>query len=495
MRNFALACCLLRVGSEESPVIVIDIHEFYVTLQPDIPLEMAKNIPQHKLPFGSELSPDVIHLPALLAICAANEGDKHSIEAAILEKFFSNKGGGSESNRNKIAMNCRLSLQNYLLLDSNFRLTDIGRKLYEQRDNEDLYKTFAKHILLNLNGLLFVQSIQEMQAEGVDVNLTSLRRGLAERNLHYPIGGKHPSIMRLWLKKAGVVIGNRWTISKTAIDEILGNNPIEPLSSLNAIQKGFLKALINSGVTEFQSASDIVKLATATYGLQFPEKSLPKLVLNKLVEEGFIEAVKTTEGRGAKPYNVRLRPEVNTSLICPILKQIEGALEPKLRELLIKPLSEIVEEIKSPDTYISGLALEALAFKLMRIIDLDYIGTRLRGNQTGGAEVDLLFESSRLVYSRWQIQCKNTAHVSLDPVAKEVGLTHFLKSNVIVVVTTGVFSADAVRYSNQIMRDSNLSIILLDKTAIELIIENPTNIVDLLNAEAQKAMQIKQIVL
>lgn len=78
---------------EESPVIVIDIHEFYVTLQPDIPLEMAKNIPQHKLPFGSELSPDVIHLPALLEICAANEGDKHSIECCYFRKVFFKQRG------------------------------------------------------------------------------------------------------------------------------------------------------------------------------------------------------------------------------------------------------------------------------------------------------------------------------------------------------------------------------------------------------------------
>jgi len=70
--------------------------------------------------------------------------------------------------------------------------------------------------------------------------------------------------------------------------------------------------------------------------------------------------------------------------------------------------------------HIRGLALEALAFKLMRIIDLDYVATRLRGNATGGAEVDLLFESSRLVFSRWQVQCKNTSRVTLDDVAKEV---------------------------------------------------------------------------
>jgi len=53
--------------------------------------------------------------------------------------------------------------------------------------------------------------------------------------------------------------------------------------------------------------------------------------------------------------------------------------------------------------------------------------------------VDLIFESARLVFSRWQIQCKNYkksgAAVRVDDVAKEVGLTHTLKSNAIIVVT------------------------------------------------------------
>src|SRR5439155_6996871 len=110
-----------------------------------------------------------------------------------------------------------------------------------------------------------------------------------------------------------------------------------------------------------------------------------------------------------------------------------------------------------------GLALEALAFKLMRLIDLAYVATRLRGTATGGAEVDLIFEASRLVFSRWQVQCKNTSRVSLDDVAKEVGLTHFLKSNVIVIVSTGQIGPEARRYANKVMTDSNLCIVMVDK--------------------------------
>lgn len=449
------------------------------------------------LPFGSELSPAVIDLPFLLEVCKNYGGDKTAIEKNILEKYFNTSGGGVEDNKKKMAKNCRLSLQNYKLLDKEFHLTPIGEKLYQIRNYEAaMIKEFAKHILLNLNGLLFTQILKEIFAAGQTVNLATLRAALLERNLSYPPGGKHPSIMRLWLSKAGIFSGKQWMPDTDKINEILNtDNKMDSLSVLDDLQKAFLKALINIGASEPISASDVVKLASATYGVSFPEKSLPKQVLNKLEEEGFIIATKTTSGRGAKPFDVQVHPDIDPSVIIPALKQLEQTIDPKLHQLLLKPLSEIITEIKSSNTYISGLALEALAFKLMRLIDLDYMATRLRGEQTGGAEVDLVFESTRLAYSRWQIQCKNTSKVHLDPVAKEVGLTHFLKSNVIVVVTTGTFSAEAIRYSNTIMKDSNLSIILMDKNDIDKVIENPVNIVDILNRKAKQAMEIKKILI
>lgn len=103
------------------------------------------------------------------------------------------------------------------------------------------------------------------------------------------------------------------------------------------------------------------------------------------------------------------------------------------------------------------------------------------------------FHSSRLVYSRWQIQCKNTARVALDDVAKEVGLTHFLKSNVIVIVSTGDIGGDARRYANKVMQDSNLCIVMVDRPDLEAIKTNPASIVDAFKREAHNAMTLKQL--
>ncbi len=176
-----------------------------------------------------------------------------------------------------------------------------------------------------------------------------------------------------------------------------------------------------------------------------------------------------------------------------MIEQIEKQTRTDLRPMLRKSLKAIRKEIDSGNRHIRGLALEALAFKIMRLVDLTYVATRLRGDVTGGAEVDLVFESARLVFSRWQVQCKNTARVSLDDVAKEVGLTHFLKSNAIVMISTGRIGNEARRYANRIMADSNLCIIMVDGDDLALVESRPAAIVDVFAREARHAMDLKEL--
>lgn len=453
------------------------------------------------LPFGSEFSPSQIVLPELLEIIEASGGNWHELEAAILDRYFLGHADGREGqeasyNRGKLANNCKLGLIAYGIIERSGSFTDFGCHLYEIREDEAaLYRDLARHILLNLNGMVMVQCIQDMTSAGEEVNLTTLREGLASRGTHYPSGGKHPSMMRLWLAKAGVFVGSRWQIDTIRLQEVLGGHPddFEILARFTAEQRAFLRTLANTGVTTPQPANEIARLAATTYGVRFPEKSLPKLVLNALIEAGYITAEKTTTGRGAKPFQVAPTEKLINDLIGPLLDQLKDQTDPKLLDLLKRPLTTILAELNSEDRYVAGLALEALAFKIMRLLDMTYVATRLRASATGGAEVDLIFQSARLVFSRWQVQCKNTSRVSLDDVAKEVGLTHFLKSNVIVMVSTGEIGPEARRYANKIMSDSNLCVVMVDRGDLALIDARASAIVDVFTREARHAMDLKKL--
>lgn len=454
-------------------------------------------MPRSDLPFGSEFSPAQIDLPVLLELAHQHGADWRAFEQAVRDRYFAGHST-SDDNKAKLANNTKLSMRAYGLVgEKDTTLTEVGEALHDARDDEGvLFEAFGRHILQRCRGMSFVQCLLDMQAAGEDINLNKLRRWLRERGIKVPRGGKHMSTLRLWLEKSGVIVSG-YRVDQGRLGDILGLDveEFEALGTLSPEQRAYLKALANVDGGGPHFSNDIERLAAATYGITFNEKSLPKQVLYPLRNAGYIELERGTKkaGRGAKPFLVTATDKLVADLIAPLIEQIEQLTQADLRPFLRKPLVDIRADLKAEDPHVRGLALEALAFKLMRLIDLTYVATRLRGSATGGAEVDLVFESARLVFSRWQIQCKNTARVSLDDVAKEVGLTHFLKSNAIVMVSTGDIGPAARRYANKIMADSNLCIVMVDGGDLARIEERPASIVDVFTREARHAMDLKKL--
>ena len=139
------------------------------------------------------------------------------------------------------------------------------------------------------------------------------------------------------------------------------------------------------------------------------------------------------------------------------------------QQLLSKPLSEILQEAQAEDTGTKGKALEALAFYFMRLLGLEFKRWHKRRKKPEWTEINALAESTHLVFSRWQIQCRNASDnkISKDDVAVEVGLSIQLKSNVILMATTGQFSREAVSYADTITRETGLTIILIDRENLQ----------------------------
>lgn len=255
-------------------------------------------MPKSDLPFGSEFSPNQIDLPTVLNLIAQYSGNKNNFEKVIKDTFFKDNKT-SERNKQKLAMNLRLSLKAYQIIDDNMRFTAFGESLNLLRDSgKKLYAELAKHILLNLHGLTLVQCVQDMEASGEKVNLVKLRAWLQERGIHFPRGGKHPSMMRLWLEKAGV-FAKRWRVNEAKLTELagIGSEELDALAQLTPEQKAFVKALVNQGEQAAYFSNDIERLASAAYGIKFNEKMLPKTVLYPLRDAGYL----TLERGGSIP--------------------------------------------------------------------------------------------------------------------------------------------------------------------------------------------------
>lgn len=91
-------------------------------------------MPKSDLPFGSEFSPNQIDLPKVLNLINQCSGDKESFEEILKETFFK-ENKTSERNKQKLAMNLRLSLKAYQIIDDDIQFTNLGALLYKCRDN------------------------------------------------------------------------------------------------------------------------------------------------------------------------------------------------------------------------------------------------------------------------------------------------------------------------------------------------------------------------
>ncbi len=396
-----------------------------------------------------------------------------------------------------------LALRAYGLLDEDGATpTALAGELLAIANTPDaLYEQFARHILVNLRGIPLVETLEIMQTAGERITLHTLRKHLEQRGLHVPRGAVHLSSMRLWLAQAGIFDASvkggprLYEVNQLRLKEILGIglDVIDELTQLNAAQRAFLRALTRIAEPDPFVANKVADLASMLYAVEYNHKELPKSVLFPLRDLGYIRVTKTTAGRGAKPYEVSRTPKFRQEISGPILAAAaeKAGLVPK--EVFERPLSQILADLKSPKKHVKGKSLELLAIYLTRLIDLDFKGWRTRSADTGGAEVDVIVEGARLIFSRWQIQAKNTKTVRLGDVAKEVGLSlTFIYSNVVMIVTTGDFTEDAYSYARHVMKTCNLNVILLNGAELKRISQDPTSIVAVLNSKAEQAMKVKE---
>jgi hypothetical protein len=377
----------------------------------------------------------------------------------------------------------------YGVIDDHARLTELGKELYRVRNVEKtLYRTFAKHLLLKVSGVVLIDTLRDMQRAGETPTLPSIREALEERGVHTSTAGKSISLLRAWLAKAGL-FRSQWVPNSSVYFNLLGKTEpeIAALATLTGGQKAVLRMLAALGPGHYDS-SDLRKNTEKAYTVRLNEKQFPNDVLYKLRDLNYVKLSK----KGGRGWTLDVEPtiQLEADVTIPLLDQL-GGLDPTLRSLIRLSLNDIVAKLDA-DKHEKGLALEALGFKLMRIIGLSYMDTRFHP-KPGRFEVDLLFDSDRLAYSRWQIQCKNTDRVSVDDVAKEVGLTYYLLSSVILILTRGIIGEDARRYSIDVMRKTNLAIVLIDGTDVAEIVADPLAIFDVLDREAAFAVELKPL--
>ncbi len=459
-------------------------------------------MPSVDIPMGSEFSPAVIgDFPKLLGLVYDHQPDRRALQAAIDTTFFPHQHGTDL--RKTLGDNTILSMSKYGLITISpdaYELTDLGKRLVLLRSApEEADKVFAEHVLINCQGLILVECIRDLMSAGVPLTKRTIAKELSKRGLHMSTNAKHLNVLRQWLERFGVLNEKRsystlWEPSEKGIERIMGLtvHDLDALADLTPEQRDFAQAL--ALLDEDNTPSNKVREhATALYGTEFPEGGLPQSVLIPLEAAGLLTWVKTTNGRGAKPHDVSPTEKLRNALLIPAMEAVRTSIGTNYKKLVRMRYEDILLGLDSSNIHEKGIALEALAVYLCRILDLTFVRWRHRSNTTGGTEVDVLVEGSRLLFSRWQIQCKNTTSADVDQLAKEVGIATAMRTNVVMFVCNGRIGSSVRQFARTVMENTAMQIILLDKSNLEQLRTSPADISSMLTEQAHEAMLIKRI--
>jgi len=454
--------------------------------------------------YGDQFEPTKTPLIPLLQLCLKHEPNRYDLQNAIRAAYFEGHGQDPltvDDNSNKMAMNCLLSLNSYNLIElsdkgQSYHITDLAKQLLALKNNDEVHRKFAEHILTNLEGLLLARLIENIRARDERVTLEYLGEELNDLGRKIPPNSTYVSTMRAWLAQAGVFRASGYEVNWDVIYDILKVDAdiIDELYQLLPEQKHFLLSMLSLDIQDYTPSNKIANHTRSVYKIRLTTKNLVKDILEPLEKLELIQTRKTTTGRGAKPHDVKLTPKATHEILRPLLENLAALTELTSADLN-RPFESVVSELAHEDKHVKGIALELFSVWVIRLLGLRFSHWRLRHYQsTGGGEVDVIAASDKIVYSRWQIQCKNQkSPVGVDVIAKEVGLTFLTKADIVMVITTSHFASDAVNYANQVTDNSRYYIILLEGDDIKRIVEDRTRIVDILNIKARRTFAKKEL--
>jgi len=438
------------------------------------------------LPAANDFSPGIVNLRELLQLLADTPGDRAAQAERIRLLYFADKveqrtdPGDRMKQQLQLARNVLIGVENYRLYDkAGALLTPFGAELLANPHEPTRNAAFARHILTELHGLEILRIIHAMQRADRTVDKATLADELNRHGFVTTRGGPIPTNtgnhLRLigWLREAGVVSAKGYEVDEAVVRSLAGAAiaDLEDASELTDPQKIFLQIVrrdfdVNGPRNIF--VRDVLTLCKARAPTLFARTDhIRRSVVDPLVEGDWLaHLTKSEEGRGGDSGRVRASDRLQT--VAPEYLGIGSiaGIPSEVRSRLNKPLGQIFEELDSPNTGVKGLALETLAVRLLYEVGLTPIAFRERGAENDGAEVDLIAEGTDLHFHRWMVQCKNTRSVSVGALAKEVGMAVLYRAQVVLIVTTGRFTATVHVHARDLAETNSIQAILIDGAAL-----------------------------
>jgi hypothetical protein len=421
------------------------------------------------IPVGTQFSPNVLDLRAFLKLAVAQDGNRTEMERLVSEAPVRILNPGKAMKRRMRQLPWEAAAAYGLIEETSWKPLPLAVELAALPDDQ-MYARFGKHILHNCRGLEFVRGVQaflkEARASGGPINADVISQYFRNHGLHVIEHNTAINSMRMWLSKAGVYPwkgSTAWDADEDLVANLAGLNmdDIAAISSWSREHIELAKALCRMNPSGEVKAADVRASAETMLAYTLPRSS-NRLLFKPLLEAGYVtmKSKGTAEGKSAK---IAVTPKFRADVLAPFLENAHKLMGTALFRLYGWDPDRIRSGLARNKTTEKGMALEAYAVRVMRLMNLRFVSWRQRSAATGGAEVDATFTGLLGgVPTRWQVQCKNTkTEVRLDDVAKEVGLVPLTKATHILVLSNQKFTRAAIKFAQDTMKQSSVTLFLV----------------------------------
>lgn len=372
-----------------------------------------------------------------------------------------------------IAMRCFELVENNSKKNDEIRLTSIGKELLNKK--YDIRKIFGVHLMDNLCGEHIIIAMNTCEKRGFSrIHKEQLAIALNEIGIRTyqgkKIGGNttdHSKFVK-WMQWCGILDNNN-KINEDNYRNYFGRSSelISTLWSLEDEQFLFLKYIWETYRRKDENqflVRHLISDSQTEYGDYIKQKDqIKKNIIIPLENAGLIKIIPVQKkGRGGNSGRIEITSKLKDLKNKDFDKKDNSYTK---QPIINKSLEEIFSQIESSDRYIKGIALENLVLYTANALNLNFVGYRVRSRETGGSEIDIIFEKIDISYTKWLIQCKNTPskkNIDVGVIAKEVGNALILHANIIVIITTSEFSSEAEKFRKKTIENTNLQILFIN---------------------------------
>ena len=137
----------------------------------------------------------------------------------------------------------------------------------------------------------------------------------------------------------------------------------------------------------------------------------------------------------------------------------------------------------------AGVALEHLALRILDWLGLGEVEWRVRPDRA--EEIDGTAQGAMPAFARWQVQAKNTARLTADDAAKEVGLAVVNGASVVMLITTGSLTAPARSIVERAERRGGLSMLCVEGSDVRRIAADPGCLTEIVARESLRTRSLR----